>query len=43
MRQPWSCEGTAVGGTRRIHPSALRHGEQSQPACAKGKRRRVPR
>ena len=26
----------------RIHPPALRHGEQSQPACAQGKCRRFP-
>lgn len=35
-----SCEGTAVGRTRRIYPPALRYGEQPQPACAQGKRRR---
>ena len=35
-----SCEGTAVGRIRRIYPPALRYGEQPQPACAQGKRRR---
>ena len=38
-----SCERTAVGGTRWIHPPALWYGEQSQPACAQGKRRRLSR
>ena len=32
-------EGTAHAGTYGLCPPALRHGEQSEPACAQGERR----
>ena len=31
-------EGTAHAGAYWLHPPALRHGEQSQPACTQGER-----